>query len=155
MVEAEPALLEVRASRRWRRCDTHWRRLTPCVAQIFERSGRYRLRLAVSVDGHEYEAGDFRLRLGRAVATGSAGALGVLLEAEYLPVACPQLGSAALGEVLHAVARATRAVPGNWEALPEPPFADFGLPPGHGHRHAALMLHDGVEACRRATVDKG
>ena len=111
------------------------------LLQIFDRTGLYRQRMAVGFDGIVYTAGDFVLRLGRVTGPGQARFLGIMLEVEYRPVATHELARQALDDFVGCIGRATASVPGGFEAIEEPRYADYGLTaPEHAGRHSAVSF---------------
>lgn len=107
--------------------------------QIFDRTGLYKLRMPVVLDGYVYLVGDFTLRLGRVAA--SSRLLGVTLEVEYMPLSTQNLAKQALDDFSACIHRATCALAGSFSVVEEPRFADYGL---SAHectgRHSALAL---------------
>ena len=113
--------------------------------QIFDKTGLYRLRTSYSFEGAAFSVGDFALKPARIMGQGRL--VGILLEVAYRPVASPQLAHLPLEELLASVHLATGSLPGAFEPVEEPSFADYNLSADeHTSRHSALLLMQVVSA---------
>ncbi|KAL3644406.1 Mediator of RNA polymerase II transcription subunit 20a [Castilleja foliolosa] len=110
------------------------------IQMIMEKLQSYKIRVALSFEGSQYQLGDFQLRVGKVVPVHSESLRGIVMEMEYLPISSWEKSHQVMGEFfdLWQEALSKRSLPGHFVHI-EPNFADYGLPDQYTFQHTAVQ----------------
>ncbi|KAJ0238911.1 Mediator of RNA polymerase II transcription subunit 20a [Hirschfeldia incana] len=117
------------------------------IQMIMEKLQSYKSKLSLYFDGFQYQLGDFRLRVGRAVPVHSESIRGIVMEVEYLPVSSMEKARKVMEEFVEIwhEALSKRSFSGKFVNV-EVNFGEFGLgdnytPQHTGVQYAIVMAH--------------
>ncbi|XP_055960732.1 mediator of RNA polymerase II transcription subunit 20a-like isoform X1 [Mercurialis annua] len=110
------------------------------IQTIMEKLQSYKSRVALLLEGFQYQLGDFQLRIGKVVHSHSENLRGIVMEVEYMPISSIEKARPIMEDFTEIWQEtiSNRSLPGHFVHI-EPNFSDYGLLDQYSSQHTALQ----------------